>query len=244
MRGIGTIINVILVVIGSLLGLVLKKAIPERLKESLVNALGLCTIAIGLTGIVTASLRVNGKALSSNYIIVMVLCMALGTLIGELIDIEKRLNNLGKFFERKFSSQNSTFSQGFVTASLVFCVGSMTILGALNDAIMGDSTILITKSLLDAVMAVVFSSTLGIGVMFSALTVLFYQGLITLCASFISPFLTDVVISEMSLIGSLLILGIGLNFLYKPSLKLSNMLPSMFLPLLYYVLEVFFERMF
>ncbi|MBE7032980.1 MAG: DUF554 domain-containing protein [Ruminococcaceae bacterium] len=239
MPGIGTIINVVLVIVGSLLGLLLKKAIPERLKTSLVQALALATMTIGLTGIITASCKANESGtLSSDYIILMVVSMAVGTFIGELVNIEKRLDSMGNFFQRKFSSESSsTFAQGFITASLVFCVGSMAILGSLNDGILHDPTILITKSLLDMVMAMVFASTLGIGVMFSIITVAVYQGLITLCASFVAPYLTETIISQMSFIGSILIMGIGFNFLYEPKLKLGNMLPSMFIPLIWHAIE-------
>lgn len=241
MPGIGTIVNVILVLAGSAVGLLLKKAIPERLKESMVQALALATMTIGLTGIITASSAIKDDGtLASNYIIMMVICMAVGTFIGELINIDNRLDNMGKFFQRKFASgESSTFAQGFVTASLVFCVGSMAILGSLNDGILHDPTILITKSLLDMIMSVVFASTLGIGVMFSVITVALYQGLITLCASLISPFLTAEVVAQMSFIGSILIMGIGFNFLYQPKLKLANMLPAMFLPLVWYIIKFF-----
>lgn len=246
MPGIGTIVNVILVLAGSAIGLLLKRAIPERLKESMVQALALATMTIGITGIITASSAIKDDGtLTSKYIIMMVICMAAGTFIGELINIERRLDNMGQFFERKFASdENSTFAQGFVTASLVFCVGSMAILGSLNDGIMHDPTILITKSLLDMVMSVVFASTLGIGVMFSIFTITLYQGLITLCASLISPFLTAEVVAQMSFIGSILIMGIGFNFLYRPKLKLANMLPAMFLPLVWYIIRFFAGRFF
>lgn len=246
MPGTGTLINAILVILGSFAGLFLKRAIPERLKSSMVQALALATITIGLTGIVTASCTFkDGGLLTSNYTIVMVISMAVGTFIGELINIDKRLDNMGHFLQKKFASgENSSFSEGFVTASLVFCVGSMAILGSLNDGILHDPTILITKSLLDCVMSLVFASTLGIGVMFSAITVIIYQGLITLCASLISPLLTETVIAQMTFIGSILIMGIGLNFLYKPSLKLANMLPAMFLPLIYYIFQNLIGRVF
>ncbi len=239
MPGIGTIINIVLVIAGSLFGLLLKKAIPERLKVSLTQALALATMTIGLTGIVTASCKASDNGiLTSDYIILMVVSMAVGTLIGELINIEKRLDSMGSFFQKRFSGESSsTFAQGFITASLVFCVGSMAILGSLNDGILHDPTILITKSLLDMIMAMVFASTLGIGVMFSIITVAVYQGLITLCASFVAPYLTEAIISQMSFIGSILIMGIGFNFLYEPKLKLANMLPSMFIPLIWYAIQ-------
>lgn len=239
MPGIGTIVNTVLVIIGSLVGLLLKKAIPERLKTSMVQALALATMTIGLTGVINASSTViEGGKLSGNYTILMVLSMAVGTFIGELINIDKKLDNMGRFFQRKFAAENggSSFAQGFVTASLVFCVGSMSILGSLNDGILHDPTILITKSLLDMIMSVVFASTLGIGVMFSIITIIVYQGLITLCASFLSPFLTETVIAQMSFVGSILIMGIGFNFLYEPKLKLANMLPAMFIPLVWYII--------
>lgn len=240
MPGIGTIVNVILVMTGSIVGLLLKKAIPERLKASMVQALALATMTIGLTGLITASSAVkDGGKLSSNYIILMVLSMALGTFIGELINIDRHLDNMGQFFQRKFSAEksSSTFAQGFVTASLVFCVGSMSILGSLNDGILHDPTILITKSILDMIMSVVFASTLGIGVIFSTITIIVYQGLITLGASFLAPLLTETVIAQMSFVGSILIMGIGFNFLYEPKLKLANMLPAMFIPLVWYIIQ-------
>lgn len=238
MTGIGTVINTVLVIIGSFLGLLLKKAIPERLKESMIQALALATFTIGITGVINASSTVaEGGTLTGNYTILMVLSMAIGTFIGEVINIQKRLDNMGDFLQKKFASNDSSsFSQGFVTASLVFCVGSMTILGSINDALLHDPTILVTKSLLDMIMAVVFASTLGIGVMFSAVTVLVYQGLLTACASFLAPYLTAEIIAQMSFVGNILIAGIGLNFVYKPKLKLANMLPAMFIPLIWYVI--------
>ena len=237
MSGLGTIVNIILVIIGSLLGLLLKKAIPEKLKTSVTQALALATFSIGMTGVVTAACNASKDGtLASNYTIIMVLSLAIGTIIVEIIDIDKRLNTFGDKLQLKFRAQGS-FGEGFVTASLIFCVGSMAILGSLQDGIMHDPTILITKSLLDGIMSIVLASTLGIGVIFSIFTVGIYQGLITLCAAAVSPFLTTEVISQMSFIGSILIMGIGINFVYSPKLKLSNMLPSMFIPLIYYIVK-------
>lgn len=245
MHGTGTIVNIILVIIGSAIGLLMKKAIPERLKTSLVQALALATFSIGMMGVITAACSVEGKLLSSNYTIVMVICMALGTFIGELINIEKRLDGMGEFFQKKLSSSSdSTFAQGFVSTSLIFCVGSMAILGSIKDGMEGDPTILITKALLDGTVSIVFASTMGLGVMFSAVTVGLYQGLITACASLLAPYLTPEVIAQMSFVGSILIMGIGLNFLYEPKIKLGNMLPAMFLPLIYFILHNIVGRLF
>ena len=198
-----------------------------------------------MMGVITAACSVKGNLLTGNYTIIMVLCMALGTLIGELLNIEKRLDNLGNTLEKKFSSSSdSNFAQGFVSTSLIFCVGSMAILGSINDGLKGDPTILITKGLLDGTVSIVFASTMGIGVLFSAVSVGVYQGLITLCATLLAPYLNDTVIAQMSFVGSILIMAIGFNFIYKPKIKLGNMLPAMFLPFIYFLIQNLYERMF
>lgn len=237
----GTLVNAVLIIVGSLIGLLFKKAVPEKLKTSLIQALALCTIAIGLTGIVQGGLAVAKEGLSTRFTMVMIMSMIFGTLIGELIDIDSKLNKFGDFLQSKLSSgENSYFAQGFVTATLTFCVGSMAIVGSLNDGIMHDPSVLIAKGALDGVLSVVYASTLGIGALFSFIPVAIYQGLITLFASALAPFLTDTVISQMSLVGSLLILGIGFNFVYKPKLKLANMLPAAFIPLIWYIITNIF----
>ncbi len=241
--GIGTIVNVIAVIFGSLVGLFAKKLINDRLREGVMSALGLAVFTIGLSGVVTNSIFVSGNALSSEFTLLMILSVAIGTLIGTLIDIEKRLDDLGAFFQAKFTKndENSTFAQGFVSASLLFCVGSMAIVGSLNDGISHDPNILYAKSILDGIMAVVFASTLGIGTMMSAVSLIVYQGGITLCASLVAPYLTDTVIAQMGFIGNILIMAIGLNFVYKPKFKVGNMLPAVFIPFIYYILKMIFN---
>lgn len=236
MIGLGTAVNTGLVVLGSLLGIFLKKAIPERLKNTLVQALALSTVAIGLIGIVTAACTAENGAISSRYTVVTVLSMAIGTFIGEMLNIEKRLDSLGNTLNKKFSALGANLADGFITASLIFCVGSMAIVGSLQDGINGDASILITKGLLDGVMSVVLSSTLGAGVILSAAAVLVYQGIITACAAVLAPFLTDTVIAQMSLTGGILIMGIGLNLIYPTKLRLANMLPSVFVPFVFYLI--------
>lgn len=241
--GIGTIVNVIAVIIGSLFGLVFKKAINDKLREGVMSALGLAVFTIGITGIVTNSVFVKEGALSSEFTLLMILSIAIGTLLGTLIDIEKRLENLGDFFQKKFTKNGSasTFSQAFVSASLLFCVGSMAIVGSLNDGISHNPDILYAKSILDGIMAIVFASTLGAGTLMSCLSLIVYQGGITLCASLIAPYLTDTVVCQMSLIGNVLIMGIGLNFVYKPKFKVGNMLPAVFIPFVYYLFKAIFK---
>lgn len=238
MPGLGTIINAALVVAGSVIGLILKKAIPDEMKKSIVQALALATVAIGLIGVVTASCTAKDNGvLASSYTLLMVISIAVGTLVGAVFNIEKRLDRLGELLQKKFSSEGSSFAEGFITASLVYCVGSMAILGSLRDGIYHDPTILITKGMIDGIMSVVFASTIGIGVVFSAASIIVYQGIITVCASLLSPLLTEAVIAQMSLVGSILIMGIGFNLIYDTKLKLANMLPAVFVPLVWYIIQ-------
>ncbi len=241
--GIGTIVNVIAVIAGSLLGLFCKTLISDKLREGIMSALGLAVFTIGMSGVITNSIVVSGEALSSEFTLLMILSMAIGTLIGTLIDIEKRLDDLGMFFQKRLTrnESNSTFAEGFVSASLLFCVGSMAIVGSLNDGISHDPNILFAKSILDGIMAIVFASTLGVGTMMSCLSLIVYQGGITLCASLVAPYLTDTVIAQMGLVGNILIMAIGFNFVYKPKFKVGNMLPSVFIPIIYYVIKTIFN---
>lgn len=240
--GIGTIVNVLAVAAGSFLGLFCKKLISDKLREGVMSALGLAVFTIGISGIVTNSIFTSGEKLSSEFTLIMILSLAIGTFIGTLIDIEQRLEDLGQFFQKKLvkNQSGSTFAQGFVSASLLFCVGSMAIVGSLNDGISHDPNILFAKSILDGIMAIVFASTLGIGTMLSCLSLTVYQGAITLCASLVAPFLTDTVIAQMGFVGNVLIMAIGLNFVYKPKFKVGNMLPSVFIPFIYYILTTVF----
>lgn len=244
--GIGTIVNVAAVLLGSIVGLLFKKLINDKLREGVMSALGLAVFTIGLTGIITNSVfikDVTKGTLTGEFTLLMILAIAIGTLLGTLIDIEQRLEDIGNFLQRKLTKEgsNSTFSQGFVSASLLFCVGSMAIVGSLNDGISHDPNILFAKSILDGIMAVVFASTLGVGTMMSGVSLILYQGGLTLCASLIEPYLTDAVVSQMGFIGNVLIMGIGLNFVYKPKFKVGNMLPAVFIPFIYYLIRAIFK---
>jgi len=222
---IGTLINVIAIILGTLLGLLLRKGIPQRLQDSISQGQGLCVILIGLSG-----------ALKTADVTCLIICMVVGSLLGAWIDIEKRLNDLGKAIERKVSPDGAegSIAKGFVTASLVFCVGAMAIVGSMDSGLRGDHSTLIAKSILDGVFAVIFTSSLGWGVGLSALAVLVYQGSIALLAMWIEPLLTTSIITEMSAVGGLLIMGIGLNMVYdKHHIPVGNMLPAIFMPMAY-----------
>ena len=237
---LGTIVNVVLIIIGGLIGLALKKVLSEKITETVMQGVGLAVVIIGLSGTLSASFVIANGSISSEYILLMIISLALGGLIGELVGIERRLDAFAKLCENKFTKPNSTstFAQGFVTAVLVFCVGSMAILGSLEDGINKNRDILFAKSTLDGITSMIFASTMGMGVLFSAIVVGIYQGSITLLAIFIEPYLNEVVIKQMSLIGSVLIMAIGFNLLKIAKIKVGNLLPAIFIPIFYYIVRM------
>lgn len=221
---LGTIINVVAVLAGSALGLALRGGIAQRLRDTIMQGLALCVVLIGVQG-----------AIQTTSSMIVIFSVVLGALVGEGIDIEKRLDGVGNAAQRLFSrgkGEASTFAQGFVTASLVYCVGAMAIMGSLDSGLRGDHATLIAKSILDGVSAIVFASTLGPGVALSAVAVLIYQGAITLLAQFVAPFLTEALVTEMSAVGGLLIIGIGVNMFGRIHIKVGNLLPAIFMPVI------------
>ena len=165
----------------------------------------------------------------------MIICIAVGALVGEIIDIDRALSKLGDYFESKVKKSDNkvSISEGFVTASLLFCVGAMALVGSLESGLKGDYTTLFAKSILDGISSIIFASTLGIGVLLSVGTVFIYQGGITLCAGFLSGMLSTDVITNMSAVGSLLIIGLGLNILGVTKIKVANLLPGVFIPIIF-----------
>lgn len=221
---LGTIVNCITIAVGCFLGLVAKGKIPERIGDTIMKGLALCTMYIGISG-----------ALEGTDTLQMIISIAIGALIGEIIDIDKWLEKLGEFLESKFNKEgkSGSIAQGFITSSLLFCVGAMAIVGSLESGLKGDNTTLFTKSILDGISSIIFTSTLGIGVIFSIGTVLIYQGGIAICAGMLSNVLSSVVITNMSAVGGLLILGLGLNMLGVTKIKIANMLPAIFIPIIF-----------
>ena len=221
---LGTIVNCITIAVGCFLGLVAKGKIPERIGDTIMKGLALCTIYIGISG-----------ALEGSDTLQMIISIAIGALIGEIIDIDKWLEKLGEFLESKFNKEgkSGSIAQGFITSSLLFCVGAMAIVGSLESGLKGDNTTLFTKSILDGISSIIFTSTLGIGVIFSIGTVLIYQGGIAICAGMLSNVLSTTVITNMSAVGGLLILGLGLNMLGVTKIKIANMLPAIFIPIIF-----------
>ncbi len=233
---LGTIVNFFAVLICGILGMLVKKGVPERISNALKQAMAVCVIYIGIDGILEAAPSVSeGFILSDGLIkvLIMVISMGLGTLIGELIDIDKWVNRLGERLESKFAAkgEKGKFAEGFVSCSMLFCVGAMTVNGAFQDAL-GKPDLLIAKSVIDGIMCFVMASTLGIGCAVSSVFVLVYQGLLTLAGLFIANILPTESITYMSATGSLVILLIATNMLGVTKVKTANMTPAIFLPAL------------
>ena len=223
---IATFINCALIIAGSLLGILLRNKISDRFIVIVTQGLSLCVLAIGISA-----------AIGTQNTLCVIVCMVVGTLIGEGLRIEARLDNVGDFLKTKLikGSNNSRFTEGFVTASVLFCVGAMAVMGAIDAGINGNYSILISKSVIDGVTAISFAAAMGIGVAFSALPILIYQGGLTLLATLVSGYLTTALVTEMSAVGGVIIVGIGINMLglSDKKVKVGNMLPAIFLPLLY-----------
>lgn len=220
---IGTIVNTVAIILGGFLGVYLKKGIKKNYSETIIQGLSISVMIIGIM-----------NAIKANEMLVVIISVVLGSIIGEYIDIEGKLENLGNRIEHKFGGKEDNFAKGFVTASLIYCVGAMGIMGALEDGLNANHQILFTKSILDGISSIIFASTFGVGVVFSAVPVFLYQGLIASIASFLKPFLTPVLIADMSAIGGILIIVIGINMLGLKKIRVGNMLPAIILPALYY----------
>lgn len=223
---IAAIVNAIVVILGGLLGLLLGGRLKEQHTKTIVAALGICTMVIGISG-----------AIATSNILIVIICLVLGTIIGELLKIEHRLDTLGDWLKSKVAKNGGgRFTEGFVTASLLFCVGSMAIMGSFDAGLRGDYNTIFAKSALDCVMAVTFAATMGVGVLFSGASVLVYQGALTLLAGLVEPYLSVEVIVEMSAVGGVMIIGTGMNILglTKERIKVGNMLPAMVLPVVWF----------
>lgn len=236
MIGLGTIANIGAIILGVIIGGIIKGGIPERFEKTIMNAIGLATFFIGITGALQGMIVVNKDgSLSSQHIMLMIISLVIGALIGEWIDIEKRLEHFGEWCQRRFTlknNKNDTFIEAFMTSSLLFCIGAMAIVGSLEDGLNANATILYAKSVMDGVAALIFTASLGTGVLFSIIPVAIYQGGITILATFIKPFLNDAVINQMSFVGSILIFAIGFNLIFGKKIKVGNLLPAIIIPII------------
>ncbi len=214
---LGTIVNVFAIILGSVLGILIKSRFPEKLNKIIFQVIGLFTITLGIT-----------MAIKTNNFLVVVFSLIIGSVIGEILDIEKYLERLTEKLKNKIKNSSDKFSEGFITATLIYCIGPMAILGSIEEGLGNYPNLLFAKSVLDGVASIALSSALGIGVMFSAIPLLFYQGGITLFASYVSNYLGDSLINELSAVGGILLLGLGMNIAEIKKFKVINMLPSLF----------------
>lgn len=234
MIGIGTIINCVAVVIGGLIGLFLKNLFSKNMQIGLKRACGVCVIFISISSAMEKMLKISGSELISEKSMLIIVCMTLGTFIGELINIDGRFQCFGEFLKNKTGNKgDNDFINAFLTASFTTCIGAMTIIGPLEDALRGDLTILVIKSILDFIMVAVLTSSIGKGAIYSAIPIFIFEGAITLLASFISPFINDLIINYISLIGSVLIFCVGINLIWDNIIKVANILPSIILAIIF-----------
>ena len=233
-----TFINMATVLVGSLVGIFFRNRIKEKYIETIFAAIALCTAAIGIM-----------SAIKTSHILIVIVCLVIGSVIGEALRIDDRIENAGTWLNEKLfrgREGSSRFAEGFVSASVLFCVGSMTIMGSLEAGIRGDYSIILAKSVMDLISSMAFGAAMGIGVTFSIFFILIYQGGITLLAGLAAPYLSDIVVTEMSAVGGVMLIGMAVNMLELSDkrIRLANMLPAIFLPIIYFPLAEFVKGLF
>ena len=226
---LGTIVNSLAIIFGAFVGLFIKGGLKPRYREILMSVLGLSVVFIGISTALEGMLSDEAKP------VLYIVSLVIGSLIGESLKMEDRLESFGNLIESATKSKGGNISQGFVTGSLTFCVGTMAVIGSIESGVQGVHTTLFTKAVIDGVMALVFASTLGVGVMLSAVSVFIYQGLLTVFASLIQPYLTNEMLVEISIVGGIMITAIGVNTLEIKKFKVGNMLPAIAVPVIYYI---------
>lgn len=222
---LGTIVNTLGIIVGSLIGLLFKKRIHDNVSESLHKVMGFCVFIVGLFGIMSTMITVTDGKIGSEGTLLLIISIAVGTALGELFKIEERLNRWGEKLEKRFKISN--FAQGFISATMLYCVGAMVIIGSLNDGLRHDPSVLYLKAAIDGIVSIFLSASLGAGVLFSAVMVFLVQGLLTLGAASVAPFITQVLIDNVCMVGYGIVLLIGTNMMGATKIKTTNMLPSL-----------------
>ena len=230
MIGLGTIINTALIIAGGIIGRFAGKLLKPRFRETMTAACGVSTLFIGMAGAMSGMLEISEGALTSVHSLLLVICLALGGALGEALNLERLLEKLGQWLKIKSgSSGDGRFMDGFITASLTVCIGAMAIVGSIKDGIEGDYSILATKGVLDFVIVLVLTGSLGKGCVFSAVPVFIIQGAFTLLATALKPLMTDTALAYISTVGSVLIFCVGLNLLRDKKIRVANLLPALVL---------------
>ncbi len=247
MIGLGTIVNCLGVIAGTTVGLFVKGGLPERLTKTVMQAIGIFTLVMGIGGIVAEFITVKNGKPETQHIMLLLLCMIPGTILGSALDIDRQIDRFAEWCrvrmtgsaERSGDAENTSFSEGFITATFIFCIGAMAIIGSIQDGLNGDHSLLFTKTILDMITAMILAATFGRSIYVSVLPLGIYQGLITVLARFIRPWMSDMLIGEISGVGYVLIFALGISLISDKKISLGNMMLSMFLPILYYVLGHF-----
>lgn len=239
MIGLGTLINTVAVIAGGLLGLLLKKGVAEKFQKILMQALGLATIFIGASGVLKYMLVIENGSLTTRGTMLLIFSLVIGCLLGQWLDIESKMETLGIKLKAAARIKNDNrFVEGFVTTSLIICVGAMAIVGAMQDGLSGDSSMLIAKSMLDFALVVILASAYGVGVVFSAIPIFLYQGAITLIAALFGAVISDGLIETLSFVGSALIFCVGVNLVREKTFRVANMLPALLIPILWELWQI------
>lgn len=234
MIGLGTIINTVAVLVGGLLGLLLKNGIAKKFESILMQSLGLATIFIGAAGVLKYMLVLENGTFTTRGIMLLIFSLVIGCIIGQWLDIESQMETIGIKLKAAARVKNDNrFVEGFVTTSLIICVGAMAIVGAMEDGLSGDCSMLVTKALLDFALVAILASTYGIGVVFSAIPIFVYQGSITLIAALFGAVISDALIEALSFVGSSLIFCVGVNLVREKTFRVANMLPALLVPILW-----------
>ena len=228
MKGMGTIINVVFIIIGGMIGTLFGNRLPKRYQDTIMKANGVAVLFIGISGAMSQMLAIHDMALETQGVMMMTVSLSLGSIIGEVLRIDYRLEQFGEWLKRKTgNAKEAGFVDGFVTATMTVCIGAMAVIGSIEDGIYGDYSILLAKAILDLVIILIMSASLGKGCIFSALSVGLFQGLITLSAGFLAPMITDAAMAYLSLVGSILIFCVGINLLWEQKIKVTNLLPAL-----------------
>lgn len=234
MFGLGTIVNTVAVVVGGLLGLLLKNGIAKKFEAILMQALGLATIFIGASGVLKYMLVVEDGILATQGTMLLIFSLVIGCLLGQLLDIESKMETLGIKLKAAVRIKNDNrFVEGFVTTSLIVCVGAMAIVGAMQDGLSGDSSMLVAKALLDFALVAILASAYGVGPIFSAIPIFVYQGAITCIAALFGEVISPSLIEQLSFVGSALIFCVGVNLVREKTFRVANMLPALLIPVLW-----------
>ncbi len=241
MFGLGTMINTVAVIAGGFLGMLLKNGVAGRFEKILMQALGLSTMFIGVSGVLKYMLVLENGSLTTRGSMLLIFSLVIGCILGQLLDIEDKTEKLGIKLKAAVKIKNDNrFVDGFVTASLIICVGAMAIVGAMEDGLSGDCSTLIAKSLLDFVLVTIMAAAYGVGVVFSALPIFVYQGAITLIAVLFGSVISDTLIGELSFVGNSLVFCVGVNLVKEKTFRVANMLPALLIPVFVEIYRVLF----